>query len=472
MKMVLSIKTTSLCNAMCKNCSVVPYSKASGYKWDIILLSGGEPLLWKFLPEAVQKLRDSKIIKEGGLRLFTNGIAIKESNIAMLGEVVEKLDLFRISDIGTSSKAGIELLKKHCRNRKNISVVNRETFLVPPQKQVPDSLPAICGCDAFSLVHSAVDICGPSRTIACSKNWNMEDFPYLSTPLQKDFFKSFDGINKYKQVFCQYCIANRKVAESLEKEKNIIQEAGGMVAKTEMEITEPLEMNIPDKGGSFFIMKLLTNIKKICRHCATNRKLVKNFGKGDNSTQKRIDMASKIEIERTEHLEANIPDSWDYKKVLYIGANEKRFHYNERLKKNECITDVLEIDKERCEGIEKKFNWLNKVICGNVINVDQLLPDVKYDMVLWSHGPEILEKKYFEVTISKLEKITNNLLVIMCPWGRYVYGKPSSELNAIDTNITALYEEDFRVLGFMTSVLGERDVNNSNLLAWKYILKK
>jgi len=82
MKMVLSIKTTSLCNAMCKNCSVVPwmkmnpnyhtsledidklifYSKASGYKWDIILLSGGEPLLWKFLPEAVQKLRDSKII--------------------------------------------------------------------------------------------------------------------------------------------------------------------------------------------------------------------------------------------------------------------------------------------------------------------------------------------------------------------------------------------------------------------------
>lgn len=264
MKLVLSIKTTSLCNAVCKNCTAVPwmkmnpnyhtslddidklifYSKISGYKWDFILLSGGEPLLWKFLPEGVQRLKDSKIIKNGGLRLFTNGIAIKESNISMLGEVIEKLDLFRISNIGPLSKAGIKLIKKHFPNTNKISIIDRKYHLIPTQKPIPNSLPAICSCDAFSLVHSVIDIC-IARTIACSQKWNLEDFPYFSTPLQKDFLKSFDGINKYKQDFCRYCIGNRKVAKNLEKEKNIIQEADGVVAKTER--TEPLEMNIPDK---------------------------------------------------------------------------------------------------------------------------------------------------------------------------------------------------------------------------------
>jgi len=180
-------------------------------------------------------------------------------------------------------------------------------------------------------------------------------------------------------------------------------------------------------------------------------------------------MISQVEADRLRQLEKNIPRVWNNRRVLYIGANRNRFHYNENLKKNECTTDVLEIDEGRCKELKTSFRWLNNVICGNVIDVDELLPNAKYDMVLWSHGPEILEKTFFAPTIKKLEKITNNLLVIMCPWGKYLYYKPISELNPIDTNITALYEQDFRKLGFSTSVLGKKDVNGSNLLAWKCI---
>jgi len=122
------------------------------------------------------------------------------------------------------------------------------------------------------------------------KNWNLENYPYLSTPLQKDFLKNFDTINKNRQVFCQYCIANRKVAESLKKEKNIIKESCGVVAKTEMQRTESIEMNIPDKGGRFFYMKPLTIIKKFCRHCITNRKVAKVSGKGSCLKCKSIDI--------------------------------------------------------------------------------------------------------------------------------------------------------------------------------------
>jgi hypothetical protein len=55
----------------------------------------------------------------------------------------------------------------------------------------------------------------------------------------------------------------------------------------------------------------------------------------------------------------------------------------------------------------------------------------------------------------------------MAPWGKYHYTKEQFE-NDQYPNIAALYEHDFQKLGFFTSVLGEKDVNGSNLLAWKY----
>jgi len=178
---------------------------------------------------------------------------------------------------------------------------------------------------------------------------------------------------------------------------------------------------------------------------------------------------NKAETERAIDLEKNIPEIWNYKTFLYIGASKERFHYQSYLMKNKCCTDVLEIDKKRCKGL-KTLKWLNKIICLDVRDVSiSMLPE-KYDVVLWSHGPEILNKKDIKSTIDKLIAITKNLIVIMTPWGEYRYKEGSlKKKKAIDINVTPLYENDFSQWGFDVSTIGEKDLAGSNLLAWKYI---
>lgn len=159
-----------------------------------------------------------------------------------------------------------------------------------------------------------------------------------------------------------------------------------------------------------------------------------------------------IEEERLKQLEQSIPDVWANRKVLYIGANKNRFHFSERMREKQLIVDVLELDEKNYEYL-KSLNWLNNVICGDVINVKRLYGI--YDTVLWSHGPEIIEKKHLRQTIKDLLGIAS-LCIFMCPWG----------VSSSTDNITTLYEGDFTDLGFKTSVIGKKDKDGSNLLAW------
>lgn len=160
-----------------------------------------------------------------------------------------------------------------------------------------------------------------------------------------------------------------------------------------------------------------------------------------------------IEEERLKQLEQSIPDVWANKKVLYIGANKDRFHFSKRMREKRLIVDVLEIDEKNCEYL-KTLNWLNNVICGDVKNVKRLCGF--YDTVLWSHGPETIEKKHLGQTIKDISDIAS-LCVFMCPWG----------ISSSTDNITTLYENDFIDFGFKTSVIGGKDKDGSNLLAWR-----
>lgn len=163
---------------------------------------------------------------------------------------------------------------------------------------------------------------------------------------------------------------------------------------------------------------------------------------------------NRIELSRLNQLK-EIDFDWEGRSVLYIGAYEGRFHFGEFLNNN-CIVDVLEIDHNACEYL-RSLHWLNGVIEGNVLDISNLVSR-KYHVVFWSHGPETVEKSYFEFLIKELNDIAKELVVVMVPWGNYPYSD----------NITPLYEEDFERLGFETSVLGEKNKRNSNLLAWKF----
>jgi len=180
---------------------------------------------------------------------------------------------------------------------------------------------------------------------------------------------------------------------------------------------------------------------------------------------------STIEMQREVQLEMNVPYIWEHVYVLYIGANVDRFHFKNNLRDHDCQVDILEIDEDRCRDLEK-LDWINKVIHGDVADIDHFIePDQPYDLILWSHGPEILEREdLIFSTIEKLINLTYETLVLLCPWGRYDYTLDEKKhLRSSDINKIALYPDDFLEHGFSVSVLGKKDVRGSNLLAWRCV---
>jgi len=173
-----------------------------------------------------------------------------------------------------------------------------------------------------------------------------------------------------------------------------------------------------------------------------------------------VALPNKLELERLNQLRENVPDIWEGKSVLYIGANAERFHYYDYLREKNCKVDVLEIDAKACKYLRTLD--LNSVIEGDVITARLF----RYDIVFWSHGPELIFKGYFKYLVERLEKAASEMVVMMCPWGRYSYTTEELKRQKYP-NIASLYEEDFKELGYETSTLGEKDVNGSNLLAWR-----
>lgn len=169
-----------------------------------------------------------------------------------------------------------------------------------------------------------------------------------------------------------------------------------------------------------------------------------------------------VEQQRQKQLEDNIPEIWSYNTILYIGACMKRFHFKDALKNSGGVVDIVEIDKHRASDLASEYKWINTIHCGDIRTIAAIN---NYDLVFWSHGPEMIPRLDVDSTIEKLLSLTNELTVLMSPWGVYHY---RSGYNSKYMNVSSLYEEDFENLDFKTSTLGDKNVNGSNLLAWKY----
>ena len=174
---------------------------------------------------------------------------------------------------------------------------------------------------------------------------------------------------------------------------------------------------------------------------------------------------SKREIERIEQLERCIPSVWDQEKILYIGASVERFHFAKCLEHSEAKVYILEVVPERYEKLKDDpgFMWPWSIRCMDVLHAVNAFSEEFFSMVLWSHGPEILPKERFAEAMTGLEWLTSDLVIAMCPWGRYPYKK---DARREDQNVTALYPEDFEQRGYEVDILGKKDTKGSNLLAW------
>lgn len=230
----LSIKTTSLCNRYCKNCAVmswaaadpeyhtslddiknlIKFSRDSHITWKYILLSGGEPLLWKHIVEGSRLLFQSKITDD--LKILTNGMQVtNKAALDRVATILPHVHHFRVSQYNNNQNQ-IKLLRERFKGQ--IEVEDRTKHQVQPVKPVPGTLPPFCRCTAFSLVYGGFDFCGPARCYwhrITGKYWNGN-----KPDIGFNFNDLMDLIERKKHItlgICQYCISNAHVQKKLKQ---------------------------------------------------------------------------------------------------------------------------------------------------------------------------------------------------------------------------------------------------------------
>lgn len=240
-KLVLGIFTTSLCNLSCKNCSLqdmmraypgfqwsledvdrfIYYTKLSGYKYDNICLSGGEPLLWTHVIDG------SKMIKEAGmtklLTMESNGLVISENNLDLLVNVLENVDRVRFS-LYTKNKENIKLIQKKFPKKKGLKrgvfVVDKVVHRVLPTRHYPNTLPVKCRCPNYYLKGTTVQICGGINELIFHFGWDKKNYSKFFENLKNGYLERLNKINRKNQKHCEYCLINGPIWRQLKVEKH------------------------------------------------------------------------------------------------------------------------------------------------------------------------------------------------------------------------------------------------------------
>lgn len=191
-------------------------TKASGYHFKILLLSGGEPLLWKKIIPATRLLKESGIAD--CIKMLTNSCAVNSSNLKWFKDVIENIDNVRISKY-IGNERSVELIQKNFGHLYKIHISDKTDFMVQTRTPVKDSLPADCACNYPTVFGDQIDICGGSRFQGLYNGTNTEKS--FTVPVKKGYLDYFDKVEgKYMQDACQYCMVNRKVLSVLKSEKN------------------------------------------------------------------------------------------------------------------------------------------------------------------------------------------------------------------------------------------------------------
>lgn len=178
---------------------------------------------------------------------------------------------------------------------------------------------------------------------------------------------------------------------------------------------------------------------------------------------KNVKKESEADQKRTASLGRLIPDLFNYKTVLYIGARNKRIDYGDTFVEKQYDITVLEIFEPNVRYL-KTVKWIKEVIHADVTTFET---DKKYDIVFWWHGPEHVEKSQLETTIKKLEGMANIAVVLGCPWGNVVQADKDS--NPHERHISYLDRGDFEKMGHTVEYIEPKDIMGSNITAVKYV---
>ena len=225
MKLILNV--TSVCNLSCSQCgqkswrrklyhmseeevkNIIYYSEKSNYEIKELILSGGEPILWKNI-HMLDFIRSSKIVKF--ITFFTNGV--KE----IPKEVLKNIDRLIISKYPKSNEDNINKTISNCSGLlKDIRIKNKKEFLIWPDNKLDNCLPAKCYCKFMSYYDGVIASCGEIFEI--EKRYNVDLSKFKTTV---DHINFLDDIETNHGSFdhCSYCIENKLVQKKIKKVKN------------------------------------------------------------------------------------------------------------------------------------------------------------------------------------------------------------------------------------------------------------
>lgn len=196
----------------------IDFTKRSGYRFDFLVISGGEPLLWDNLAVGVQLIRDADITSN--LTIFSNGIALERFDPITFNAIYNNVDHIRITNLGFDSKYFYKL-KEWLVNHKKFYFIDYSEFIVFPDEPVADSLPADCGCAHYSYSKHGLNICTLSKDLY----FRYPDvkvppkFP-IDLPLSLNYIDKLAPWRLFDYEICQYCISNNKVRSKLKRVPN------------------------------------------------------------------------------------------------------------------------------------------------------------------------------------------------------------------------------------------------------------
>jgi hypothetical protein len=187
------------------------------------------------------------------------------------------------------------------------------------------------------------------------------------------------------------------------------------------------------------------------------------------------------ERELAQQVLEHIPDFFEFRWVLYIGANVDQFLFARIFEQAKTAMsmktvpietvnlriDVLEKDEDRAHYLRMEHgHWIRRVIIGDVTDINNVKGlKKKYSLIFWAYGPSVIPIEQVWDAIYQLELMANTM-VIMVPWGKYNYPE-GIEVNPLDKNITEFRPIDFLKRGYAVHCMGPKDERGSNLLAWK-----
>ena len=179
-------------------------TKESDYdKFKSIIISGGEPLLWRHLEEGVRMLRESGLSHQ--LNIFTNGINAE----AVTTGLFDNITILRLSKYAENKPVLADLVDRF--GSEHIKIVDQTMHYPIPTELLDNVLPAKCGCEGYGLCDGIMYACPMVPAVAKEFNLELADFPESYCDLQPHWAEILNDFDKANHLFCRGCIGNQKV---------------------------------------------------------------------------------------------------------------------------------------------------------------------------------------------------------------------------------------------------------------------